>query len=34
VWTRTTPNINLLNKFLAVDTNVASTSSQQIPESQ
>jgi hypothetical protein len=34
VSTRTTPNINLLNKFLAVDTNVASTSSQPIPQSQ
>jgi hypothetical protein len=32
--TKTTPNINLLNKFLAVDTNVASTSSQPIPQSQ
>jgi hypothetical protein len=32
--TKTTPNINRLNKFLAVDTNVASTSSQPIPQSQ
>jgi hypothetical protein len=30
----TTANINLLNKFLAVDTNVASTSSEPTPQSQ